>query len=733
MSEQRENTLMLKLETVIPEWSQLSSVDTAEGLSAIVVVTLLALFGASLLFALREFWLSNSRVSELQNLLSNADRETLAERRRELRHAAESETKSGKLWREFDESLVLVESQSRLFNTIDAAHFFNTHSLARGLTENRLLAAMPGILTAIGVVGTFAGLQMGLASLSTSVTGGAEGALDNEVLALKNGIFAMIAGASIAFMTSLWGVLLSVVFNFIEKSLERITRRKISQLQNTVDFLYPRITAEQSLVNIEQSTLQSKDTLSGLDEKIGHRLQEAMTTAAESMKAGISDSLHEVLAPAVQQLVNNAHQGSERALDGLMTEFLSKIGTAGKEQQDALLSTASAVQTASGEINQGVEGLIEKLDAFLVRQEAVALSFESVSESNQAASAELRASSVGLKEGAQALATQTQNLMESGQRLGEVVTSAATNIADSTQALSSINEAHQGAISRLREIFGGISELDDRLKNVSTQAGSDMRAVQENTAAVLELLQEQMNVFEGRMLQFSDQQERALQRTTETVASASSGVTGQVDALLEKVSTTLQSNIESADTFRSIADANASAASQLSAVASALSQSANNLAGHNESMASATAQLKETTAAAASKVEEAGRAMSSVTSAQQNATSQISQLTQNVQEVSRQMETAGDRADQGLTRVNEHFERVSGVMKQHITDLETQLAQLLNEYASQVQSQTTDRLNVWNAQTQEYVGAMSDAVQALAGVVDEIEHGQGASRAGAER
>ena len=42
-------------------------------------------------------------------------------------------------------------------------------------------------------------------------------------------------------------------------------------------------------------------------------------------------------------------------------------------------------------------------------------------------------------------------------------------------------------------------------------------------------------------------------------------------------------------------------------------------------------------------------------------------------------------------------------------------------------------LNVWNAQTQEYVGAMSDAVQALAGVVDEIERGQGATRAGTDR
>lgn len=32
----------------------------------------------------------------------------------------------------------------------------------------------------------------------------------------------------IAFMTSVWGVLLSVAFNFIEKILEQIIRKKLS-------------------------------------------------------------------------------------------------------------------------------------------------------------------------------------------------------------------------------------------------------------------------------------------------------------------------------------------------------------------------------------------------------------------------------------------------------------------------------------------------------------------------
>jgi len=134
--------------------------------------------------------------------------------------------------------------------------------------------------------------------------------------------------------------------------------------------------------------------------------------------------------------------------------------------------------------------------------------------------------------------------------------------------------------------------------------------------------------------------------------------------------------------------------------------------------------LTEATSSAASRIQDAGRLMGSVSESQQNATNQISQLTQRVQEVSTQMVAAGEKADQGLTRVSQHFVTVSESMKQHIVDLEAQLAKLLNEYSSQVQTQTTDRLNVWNSQTQEYVGAMSDAVQALAGVVDEIERGQ---------
>lgn len=728
--ESSSTPLTLSLETIVPDFSRVGDFGAPEGFSAGIVLLLLIIFLLGVFFAVKEFAGTRARVRQLETLLKGAVPETLADRRRELRQRAETETHIGKLWREFDESLVLIEARSRLFNTIDAPHFFNTHTLARGLTENRLLAAMPGMLTAIGVVGTFAGLQMGLAALSESVAPSAAAGVSavREVESLTQGIFVMISGASIAFTTSLWGVALSVIFNFFEKLLERFARAQISDLQHTIDFLFPRTTAEQSLVNIEESSHQSRETLAGLDEKIGYRMQEAMVQAADTMKTSISESLQEVLAPAIDKLVNNAHQGSEKALDGLMNEFMSKVGAAGEDQQRALANTASAVQSASTQINKGVEDLIDRLESFLAGQEAAATSFQGVASANERASGELRIAADNLKEGADSLNNHTLLFASSSQQLGDAVGSAAAQLDDTTKALNIINESHQSAISELREVYVEISELDDRLKSVSLQAGTDMTAIQENTSSVLDILREQMGVFADRMDIFSQQQRDALEHTTATVAQASSGVTGQVDSLLEKVSITLENNLESAETFRDIANANSSAANQLVSVASVLAESAQNLAGHNQNISTVTGLLTEATSDAATRIQDAGRLMGNVSDSQQTATSQITELTHSIQEVATQMVSAGEKADEGLTRVSQHFDNVSDSMKQHIVDLETQLAKLLDDYSIQVQTQTTDRLNVWNSQTQEYVGAMSDAVQALAGVVDEIERGQQTNR-----
>lgn len=328
----------------------------AEGISAVIVGLLIILAFGFLIFSLIKFFQSRRHIFFYLKLLDGLTQPELARKRIDVRQNSEVNAYFNRLWVEFDESLVVHKDANedyKLSNTLDAAHFFNTHSLARGLTENRLLASVPGLLTAIGVIGTFAGLQMGLAGIDLS---------SDDIGRLKDGIRNMISGASIAFLTSLWGIALSVVFNISEKALERSVRGNINKLQNRVDFLYPRINAEQSLVEIANTSKVSTETMQGLAEQIGNRMQEAMVQAGETISAGIKDSLHEVLSPALEKMATDAHAGSEKALESMLNRFMDGFGQAGVDQRDLMDKSSKEVKQAVGELGSQMAQFINSLD-----------------------------------------------------------------------------------------------------------------------------------------------------------------------------------------------------------------------------------------------------------------------------------------------------------------------------------------------------------------------------------
>ena len=705
----------LDYQSLIPSFSAVGDLSNPAGLTSAVVLALLFVFLGGIGYAAFQFRQARLRVQNLQRLLSPIDRENLAAERRAIRQEASNLPGCEHVWREFDESLVLVEKSNRLFNTIDAAHFFNNYTLARELTENRLLAAMPGILTAFGVIGTFAGLQLGLSSLSNVTLG------EDQINELTNGIFGMIAGASVAFTTSLWGVFLSVSFNFFEKVLERLIRSDIANFQNKVDFLYARITAEQSLANIEESSAVSKDKLAELDEKIGNRLQEAMMTATESMREGITESLNQVLGPAIAKLVENAHSGSEKALESLMTEFMSKMGNAGEEQRQALTDTTGAMINASAHITAGVDELIQKLDATLNSNADVATSFRAIAEANGTTVLELGRVSDKLSASSIALENQSTNFENASTKLETAVSSAAQLLNDASTALERQAAAHSVSIERLESIYASITALESHLKDVDAKAGDNISEAGEQIRLIAEVMKVQMTAFESRISLFSESQSDALKNTTKEMSEASAGVTARVEVLLEGVNKALNTSLDSMDSFKQVANANSVAATQLKNVADTMSGSANALAQQEAAIATATSALNTTTAEAGERILEAARAMSEVSKNQSNALSTVAQLSNQIERIGEQLISAGEKADQGLDKVNTHFERVSAAMNKHIQELETQLSNLLNEYSKEVQTQTSDRLNAWNSQTNEYISAMSDAVSALASVVDEIE------------
>ncbi len=298
-------------------------------------------------FVLYHRFRCGQRVGYIKKLIAGEDRNSLAQNKKSTQDKALAQDKqTGSLWREFDESLVYSADKQTLSNTLDAEHFFNSNTLAYGLTSSRLLSAAPTFLTAIGVLGTFVGLTIGLKDLQVNA---------DEIATLKAGVSSMINGAAVAFMTSVWGVGLSLFLNMFEKLIERGALTKIRQLQQEIDFLYPRIPAEQSLVHIAESTHESKTALQELHERIGDRLQETVSGMSDSMQQAFTNALNNVMAPAIQTLVDNASQQSTDVLEKLVTNFMDGMKSAGTEQ-------GQLMQAAAGNVSNAVSTMATRMD-----------------------------------------------------------------------------------------------------------------------------------------------------------------------------------------------------------------------------------------------------------------------------------------------------------------------------------------------------------------------------------
>lgn len=71
--------------------------------------------------------------------------------------------------------------------------------------------------------------------------------------------------------------------------------------------------------------------------------------------------------------------------------------------------------------------------------------------------------------------------------------------------------------------------------------------------------------------------------------------------------------------------------------------------------------------------------------------------------------------------IQNNHDTVTANVYDRYRDFSNHVAGLLEEFGQITQTQISDRLNQWNAQTSEFTSTMTTAVTALSNVVDEIE------------
>ncbi len=706
--------MMDLLKHLIPDFAHMFSANP-NGISAWFWSATALIFGLSLYFLFVHFRRFRTRLRALRSLLEGQSKETLALSRRETMQKAQGldAPNVGMLWREFDESLVLSSDQKHLFNTLDAEHFFNARTLAPGLTASRLLAAAPSFLVAIGVLGTFVGLTVGLEGLVGT---------SDEIEALKGGINKLISGAAVAFMTSVWGVFFSLLLNFVEKMFERSALGQIQQLQHDIDFLYPRIPAEQSLVHIAEYGKESKEALQELHERIGDRLQETLNGMSEAMQTALTDALNNIMAPAIQTLVSTTSQQSTQVLEKLVGNFMDGMTSVGREQglqmQQAAADVNAAVSGMSERLNQLFSSLNEQQGRQMEVAQQQSAAFETqlqrISGSAEERQAQMEQRFAELMSG---LTNQLQTQLGTAQQRDEerqVLFERLLGQASSSQTAmleqfsSSTREQMQAMAEAGNERHSNLEKVFSRLMmNLNTQLDSQMGAAEQREQARQQRFQEQLD-------QVSTHQQELL-----------SGLASAVQATQQQSRLMADQHQQLLGQLKQVSDATAQSSKHMDS-------SANQLGLLSANLRQAAHSLGQRLEAVSHSIERAGQQNAELATQLQSQAATLAQLQATLLEGAQRFEQAAGEARNGfgemksaqqefLSSVRHEFTALGEKLREQVEAVEKQAEEWLRSYAGEVRVQTDERMNQWNEVSLKYADQMHRVVQNMSSILDELE------------
>ncbi|WP_345737039.1 anti-phage ZorAB system protein ZorA [Prosthecobacter algae] len=360
----------MKISSLLPStfnpleaWNKLidgSSIDASHGLSDLFILTIIYFGGAFfiwvLFFTARSLWRTfryRRRLSAVKDY--STARESLGGDRRFPR------------FREFNHHLVNVPKLDgsggmMLRRSVDAEEIFTNDRFAPGLSSNRIFQVLPGILTGLGVLGTFVGLQLGIGGLEL-----------NDLKKLETSIVPLIQGCAVAFSTSVWGVGVSLLFSLFEKLLEGFAERGVRKLQQRVDELVPRYVPEEAMAELASSSRSSEEMLKGLAVAIGDEMQKAIGRLGAEIKDAVVNATKEGQGPLAEQsaqllssAITNELGKLKETIDGMGQRFTDNFSAVSSElsrQVESFGPTVSSLAQSVASTELTVSNAVNKLNA----------------------------------------------------------------------------------------------------------------------------------------------------------------------------------------------------------------------------------------------------------------------------------------------------------------------------------------------------------------------------------
>ncbi len=242
--------------------------------------------------------------------------------------------------------------------------------LVDGVMHRERMNQVAGVMTGLGILGTFIGLSLGLQSFNTGTTAQIAGSIEP-----------LMEGIKVAFHTSIYGMVFSLVFNYVYK-------RRLDDTENAV----------RDFVSAYRKYVMPDTASDGFNHMIALQRQQtdAILNFSHTMADQLSKDLDDILRPQFDRF------------DQTITGF-ADVAT-----QNQMVQLSKIVNAFMAEMNRSLEHsfsrLAEKIDNTIALQEA-----------NEKQIKELYAKNLNVAAGAGDVAAQTQALVSAMRQYADEV------------------------------------------------------------------------------------------------------------------------------------------------------------------------------------------------------------------------------------------------------------------------------------------------------------------------
>lgn len=460
---------------------------------------------------------AGSSVKQIISVLQNYSRESIRENYGNLQ-AEMGQAPYDSIWKKFERTLFKSKAEGVLM-TQDPEAFYNDRTLLENLPLD-LFRAMPGIFTGLGLLGTFAGITVGISGIDLG-----------NVETMKSGIEVLLSGTKTAFLTSVVGLILALGYNLLDNWIYRPYTKKLATLIDQLNTLFPSKSLEEFLSNQAEQAEEQTDAMRELNGELVGRLEDMFVKLSQSidvaLKNNLTESFTNSLEPVFQDLnqsidklgssagdtlSKSIEQGAGDQIQGLAVTLQDFQGKMGNMMEVSERLNAENTARLQGSVEMMVTKLNEAMDANIQKQ-------ATTSDASQAAMKQL------VEEMNTNLKAALDQMVEAGRT--------------ANQALLQTTEATKGTI---QEITDTMSQSTRTQRDEMIQVTANMK---ESVLEVLKQLQTDMQERNRTMDSYMSGLKEMLGHNREIMASAGKTADkfAQASTPMQKVADTLGSQL----------------------------------------------------------------------------------------------------------------------------------------------------------------------------------------------